>query len=459
MAPALFTNKKTNKKKKGDTTESGKAVPVLSSASTSASDSASKKSFSYSALFVFFILLLLHFLAVLFIAPSILYACKVAQSNILPTDINCAPYQPVDATVEPVDININLYKNPNTGTKESQKIQFPYNDKNKKNKMIELLSGLANDPKAYAVTAYLVNILLTLISFNYCSVNVFLNILNEYLPEWFILLTGHYIVGGFVFVLFFLNIIYFLYLLFSQMKWLFMKNTNTTDESKSATAPNWIEMGFADDFFEYSLAWVLAIGIGCFAIFGLPIAGSVGGTVAFSIMTYIALSLLIGYDSVINGEKANYVLGGIIQYHKPIISMLFSILLVTGLYSSSYTTAGTVSVIILIVLYILDSNGIPNIGFFKDSIATGLSPLSSYKQAKKDCENVAPNPFAKNSGFFGDWTSSFGLGLGNMKLSNISKKITDFKNKKTAPVPAPAPAKASALKPVSKKALNPIKKK
>jgi hypothetical protein len=449
-APALFANKKTNKKKeKSSDANAEKPVPVLASASSSSSASASsKKSFSYSALFVFFILLLLHFLAVLFIAPSILYACKVAQSNILPTDIKCAPYQPVEATVSPVDININLYKNPSTGTKESQKIQFPYNEKNKKNKMIEVLSGLANSPKAYAFTAYIVNILLTLIAFNYSSVNVFLNILNEYLPEWFILLTGHYIVGGFVFVLFFLNIIYFLYLLFSQMKWLFMKNTNTSTESSSATTPNWKEMGFADDFFEYSLAWVLAIGIGCFAIFGLPIAGSVGGTIAFSIMAYISLSLLIGYDSLINGEKANYVLGGIVQYHKQIISLLFSILLVTGLYSSSYTSAGTVAAIVLIVLYILDSNGIPNIGFFKDSVAPGLSPLSSYKQAKKDCKNVVPNPFSgKNSGFFGNLGSSFGLGLGNMKLSNISKKITDFKNKKApAPAPAPLPTKTNAKK-------------
>jgi len=432
MASALFTNKKNMNKKKSKTVDSSGNTPVLSASSASSSVN---KSFSFSALFIFFILLLLHFLAVLFIAPSILYACKIAQSNILPTDINCYPYQSVDPVVQPVDININLYKDPTSGIKESQKINFPYNENNKKNKMIELLSGLVNEPNAYSFTAYIVNILLTLIAFDYSSVNVFLNLLNEYFPEWFILFFGHYLVGGFVFVLFFLNIIYFLYLLFSKMKWLFMKNTN-----KSGAHPVWTELGFAEDFYEYSIAWILAIGIGCFTVFGLPIAGSVGGTLAFCILSYIALSILIGYDSLLNGVKASNILGGIVQYHKPIISLLFSSLLVTGLYSSSYTTAGTVALVILIVLYILDSNGIPNIGFFKDSIASGLSPLSSYKQAKRECTNHPTSPF--HSGFFSS------LGLGNMNFSNISKKISNFKNKSLKTVTGVKPVSSS--KPIKK---------
>ena len=40
------------------------------------------------------------------ISGYILYACKLAQSNILPTDMKCFPYEDIKPDIEPIETNI-----------------------------------------------------------------------------------------------------------------------------------------------------------------------------------------------------------------------------------------------------------------------------------------------------------------------------------------------------------------
>ena len=59
----------------------------------------------------------------------LLYVCKLAQSNILPTDINCAPYTDSTPIITPVQIDIFQ-----TGGDDplSMKLNFPYDAYNSK---------------------------------------------------------------------------------------------------------------------------------------------------------------------------------------------------------------------------------------------------------------------------------------------------------------------------------------
>ena len=67
---------------------------------------------------------LLNLFIVLLVGTAILYGCKVSQSNILPTDLQCFPYQSTETSVKEIPINMNTtYLN---GEKYSQKIYFPY---------------------------------------------------------------------------------------------------------------------------------------------------------------------------------------------------------------------------------------------------------------------------------------------------------------------------------------------
>ena len=58
------------------------------------------------------------------LGSSVLYACKIAQSNILPTDEKCMPYESREPNIQPIQINIfeTMFKDPAL----SQKISFSY---------------------------------------------------------------------------------------------------------------------------------------------------------------------------------------------------------------------------------------------------------------------------------------------------------------------------------------------
>ena len=65
----------------------------------------------------------------------ILYACKLAQSNILPTDVHCYPYEETKPNIKPVQTNIFPT---NSEPALSIKISFPYNDYNASNKILNM---------------------------------------------------------------------------------------------------------------------------------------------------------------------------------------------------------------------------------------------------------------------------------------------------------------------------------
>ena len=52
--------------------------------------------------------LIIFIIVVLYFGSSglILYSCKVGQSNILPTDTHCYPYQDTKPNIQPIPINI-----------------------------------------------------------------------------------------------------------------------------------------------------------------------------------------------------------------------------------------------------------------------------------------------------------------------------------------------------------------
>ena len=73
------------------------------------------------------------------IGALVLYASKIAQSNILPTNINCEPYVSIAPKITAILINIFNATSPVTNNEESQKIEFPYDDTNSANIILEIL--------------------------------------------------------------------------------------------------------------------------------------------------------------------------------------------------------------------------------------------------------------------------------------------------------------------------------
>jgi hypothetical protein len=138
--------------------------------------------------FVFNVFVMFIIIAVYFGSGALLlYACKLGQSNILPTITDCFPYKDTKPNIQPIKINIfnTIFSDPSV----SNKINFPYNDYNSSNKILDLFREYKNEPKSYFLANYLISIMETITQFNYSSFNFILNLLNE-LPEFLIVLFG-----------------------------------------------------------------------------------------------------------------------------------------------------------------------------------------------------------------------------------------------------------------------------
>jgi hypothetical protein len=83
--------------------------------------------------------LVLVILITLFFGSSILYCCKVATANILPTEVDCTPYTTHDPDITPIDVDINVNKI--NGKYYSTKINFPFNESPNKD-----INKIANSP-------------------------------------------------------------------------------------------------------------------------------------------------------------------------------------------------------------------------------------------------------------------------------------------------------------------------
>jgi len=163
----------------------------------------------------------------------VLYACKLSQSNILPTDMEYFPYtdtsyESEETYVEP--IYINIFNKKVFDQDYSMKIGFPYKDDNRKNSFIEILKQLKNKDESFIKT-YFISILLSLISFNYFSFNSFLKVLNSF-PELLIISLGPVIMFFFIIILNICDAIYFIFLWLYYL-YLFLDIDKKSDDDKN----------------------------------------------------------------------------------------------------------------------------------------------------------------------------------------------------------------------------------
>jgi hypothetical protein len=120
----------------------------------------------------------------------ILYGCKVAQANLMPTSANCAPYEKIDPTFDynngsnetTCNIFETIFEDP-----KSEKIYFSYSD-NKKYNFLDWLRNVKIGSESI-ITYLIYSILETIFVFDFNCLNIFLNFLNG-LPEWLVILFG-----------------------------------------------------------------------------------------------------------------------------------------------------------------------------------------------------------------------------------------------------------------------------
>lgn len=343
----------------------------------------------------------------------ILYVCKLAQSNILPTDINCAPYTATKPNIQPIETNIFQ-----TGGENplSMKISFPYDEYNSKNYILDMFREYKNDSNSNFFVNYLISMIETVIQFNYSTANKILDALNTFFPETVLVIFGPVIMAFILTLIFIANNVYLMYLWFAQMGWFFKTNKNI---SKTGP-PEWENVTFVSPF-NYSCA------------IGLVILFSTLFFFAFPFFTYPFISILAGlsmswcifscitYKAKLGGKiiSAMPIIKDTFKYYKTIIMSIISVFVVLSAWSKLGPISGIFSIITLLLIYF----GIISIDLFNPSNKENLSKIVSDVQAKKTCVFTESGNKEKHGLLYG---LLFGQKGGNIikEIKEIGKKIS-----------------------------------
>jgi hypothetical protein len=298
----------------------------------------------------------------------ILYLCKLAQSNILPTETDCFPYTENNPTITPIKTNIfTTFTDPEM----SMKLEFPYDNYNSKNKVLEMFRNYKNKPSSNFLANYFISIVEQLIGFNYSSINTVMNGLNA-IPEIILVGIGPIIVGFLFAIMLFVNFIYTIYLWFVNMSWFFKTNTNDTGDGM----PKWEDVTITSPT-DYS------IGIGLVILF--IILFFIGGGLILSILPLIVL-LFCGltslmYSGLLNGKKVTAVtiIKEVLKYYKLTVVTIISLFVISLSFSKLGSAAGIFSIITIGLIYW----GVISIDVF--------NPIPETNLLNKACRDLQPH--------------------------------------------------------------------
>ena len=350
---------------------------------------------------VLFIILVIYYSS----SGLLLYACKLGQSNILPTDAHCFPYTDTKPDIQPIQTNIfTTFTDPPL----SMKMKFPYDENNSPNKLLDMFREYKNDSGSNFLANYFISIMESVVQFNYTSFNTILNMLNG-LPEVLIVLFGPIIFGILSTIIFLLDHIYLIYLWFANMGWFFKTNENDSGTGK----PKWEDVTLVSPL-AYWCAVCLVILFVILFFFSLPLLS----IIALLSMAWCIFSCM-AYKAEMNGKSvtAAAIIQDIFKYYKIPIMGIFSFLTIISAFTKLGTYPGIFSIITLVLIYY----GVISIDVFNPINKEQLSPIVSYKQAKKTCS--FKEPMKEKHGLL--YNILFGQSGGSItkELKNIGKKM------------------------------------
>lgn len=343
----------------------------------------------------------------------ILYACKVAQSNVLPDDMKCYPYVDTKPEIDPITTSIFTT---NTDPQMSMKLKIPYDKYNSSNSILDKIRIYKNNPDSHFLVNYFASIVEKTLWLNYYISGYFLNKLNSW-PEQLLIVTGPIIFSILAPIITIINTIYLVYLWFAEMSWFFKDNTNETDKGK----PKWGDVSI----FSSPLRMLVAIGL-LILFTMLLIFGSVALPIYVLLSFWICIGGILSFTSEMNDKPTTSltIVKELFRHCRVQIMYIFIALILLAAFVFLPPAAGVGAFILIIVLLVIGTINLNPID------GVGLSILSSYKQAKRTCFTEQNEPVEKHGWLyrmiFGSDNYTELKGGGNIKneLKSIGRKLT-----------------------------------
>jgi hypothetical protein len=300
-----------------------------------------------------------------------LFLCKLAQTNILPTESKCAPYTDREPIITEVETNIFTTFS-FTEPQMSMKLKIPY-DINSKHSLLDKFKEYKESPSSSFLGNYFVEIIEQQLRFSYSSINSTMNILNGFLPEWLIIFLGP-VIGIFIYILHnFANILYFFYLWFSNKQWFTKVNNNAETDKK----PEWVDIWTINipSWYQRSVLSFLFTML-CPVFLFIPILG----------YNYALISSMF-YKLILNDERVTFfkIIIETLKYYK--VSIV-SLIILSVIYLA-FVKLGPAFGVAFIVTMLMVYKGYIRIEILNDLLKPipekHLSPPVEYSQADKIC--------------------------------------------------------------------------
>ena len=356
-------------------------------------------------------LLIIVFVVIYFgISSYVLYACKIAQSNVLPTDTDCFPYTDNQPEITPIETNIfkTLFSDPAL----SMKINIPYDKYNSKNTILDTLRKYKNSPSSFFLVNYFISIFEAVVSKNFAIFNYIFNILNQ-IPEMIVVLFGPIILGFITpFIGLFNSAYVFFYLWFYNMSWFFKKNTNEDANGK----PVWKDVTIFEPI-GYGFAIGLVILFTFLLFFTAPYIW-----ISF-ISLFFVLFTMLSYKGLMNKKEANIftIFFDILKFYKLFIISIICFFVTTSAFVNLGIVPGFFSLIVLGGIYF----DIIPINLFARVNPDNLTQLVSEEQAYRGSCTKSDTKTEKHGLLY---NMIFGKQSGGKNISKQLKKINKNMN-------------------------------
>ena len=292
----------------------------------------------------------------------VIYICKLAQSNILPTDINCYPYtNNKDNEPEKIDTFIftNLFfRKPRKG----MILEFPDTDNSFIDGFIKRLGEYTQNPKSSFLGNFLVAIFKPLFANTFSYYNTMFSFLNQ-IPEFLLVIFGP-ILGAFILIIgVFYNLFCFCYYWVGNLEWMWKKNANIVIDKdgniKNKGPPNWQDVHWKspDPDDPNKSEWIACILgfflIGLFIVILIILLTSQFLLLFSVIFSFICIITCLTYRVQLSSKPSSVsdMFTYFFKYNKLIIMTIFSLYVVSNAYTYLGSTSAGFSVLTLILIY------------------------------------------------------------------------------------------------------------
>jgi hypothetical protein len=297
----------------------------------------------------------------------VIYFCKVAQANVLPTDGNCYPYTD-EKGHEPEKIETYIFTNLFfRKPRKASILEFP-DTHNSLTSIITSIRDYKNNTKSSFLGNFFYSIFESLFLKNFNYYNYMFSFLNQ-LPEFILVIFGPYLAYFIMFISVFVNVIFFCYYWLSNLGWMWKKNVNIIIDEKTGNVKykpgppdwqnvHWNELPDPNDktkTIEGSSEWTSCLvaiflsGIFFFALFSLmPILFIFG-----AIFSLICLISMLMYKINFAGKKSSItdLFIYFFKYNKLIIMSMFSFYVIMNAFTYLGYTSAIFAVLTLFCIY------------------------------------------------------------------------------------------------------------